>query len=61
MTVTGEAESINVFNFRYWQSEIAFVRMLGDSPMQPCVHDSEFGEHSWESLKMVDVLALSLY
>ena len=22
--------------------------------MQPCVHDSEFGEHSWEPLKVMD-------
>ena len=28
--------------------------MLGDSLMQPCVHDSEFGEHSRESLKVID-------
>ena len=39
-----EAELINVFNCRYWQTEIAFARMLGHSLMQPCVHDSEFGE-----------------
>ena len=29
------------------------MRMLGDSLMQPCMHDSEFGEHSWESLKLM--------
>ena len=28
--------------------------MFGDSLMQPCVHDSEFGEHSQESLKVMD-------
>ena len=22
--------------------------------MQPCMHDSEFGEYSWESLKVMD-------
>ena len=26
--------------------------------MQPCVHDSEFGEHLWESLKMMDATVL---
>ena len=28
--------------------------MCGDSLSQPCVHDSEFGECSRESLKVVD-------
>ena len=52
--VTGEAELIIVFNCRCWQFELAFARMLGDSPMQPCVHDSEFREHSRELLKRTD-------
>ena len=41
-----EAELITVFNCRYWQTEIAFAQMLGNSLVQPCVYDSEFGEHS---------------
>ena len=49
-----EAELINVFNCRYWQTEIAFARMFGHSLMQPCVHDSESGEHSQESLKVMN-------
>ena len=48
-----EAELINVFNCRYWQCVVTFARMLGDSLMQPCMHDSEFGEHSRESLKVM--------
>ena len=52
-----EAELINVFNCRYWQT---FARMLGDSLVQPCVHDSEFGEHSRESLKVM-VAAVPFY
>ena len=48
-----EAELINVFNCRYWQCIVTFVQMLGDSLMQPCVHDSKFGEHSRESLKVM--------
>ena len=54
MDNTKKAELINIFNCRYWQSGIMFARMLGDSLMQPCVHDSEFGEHSRESLKVID-------
>ena len=49
-----EAELINVFNCRYCQTEIAFMQMLGYSLMQPFVHDREFGEHSWELLKVMD-------
>ena len=45
-----KAELINVFNCRYWQTDMAFARMLKHSLMQPCVHYSEFGEHSRESL-----------
>ena len=48
-----EAELINVLNFRYGRTEIAFARMLENLLMQPCVHDSEFGEHSRESLKVM--------
>ena len=48
---------MNVFNYRYWRTKIAFVRMLGHLLMQPCVHDSEFGEHSRESLKVMDATA----
>ena len=53
-----EAELINVFNCRYWQTEIAFARMLKHSPRQPCVHDCKFGEHSWESLQVMDATVL---
>ena len=35
--------------------------MLENSPMQPCVQDSEFGEHSWESLRKQRTAADSLY
>ena len=45
---------MNIFNCRYWQTEIAFTRMLKHSLMQPFVHDSEFKEHSRESLKIMD-------
>ena len=31
--------------------------MLEHLLMQPCVHDSEFGEHSRESLKVMDATA----
>ena len=51
---------MNIFNCRYWQTEIAFTRMLGHSLMQPCMHDSEFGEHSRELLTVMDATA-SLY
>ena len=54
-TTRKEAELINIFNCRYCQTEIAFTRMLGDSLVQPCVHNSEFGEHSQESLKVMVV------
>ena len=49
---------MNIFNCRYWQIEIAFARMLKHSPMQPCVHDSEFGEHSRESLQVMDATVI---
>ena len=48
-----EAELINVFNCRYWQTEIAFARMLGNLLVQPCVYDSKFGELLWELLKVM--------
>ena len=47
---------MNIFNCRYWQTEIAFARMLKHSLMQPCVHGSGFKEHSWESLKIMDTM-----
>ena len=53
---TGEAELINIFNFRYWQSGVAFAQVFENSLMQPCVHDSEFGKLLQESLKMIDAL-----
>ena len=55
-----EAELINVFNCRYWQCIITFAQMLGDLLMQPCVHDSEFGEHSRESLKGMHLYRLMI-
>ena len=51
---------MNIFNCRYWQTEIAFMRMLKHSLMQPCMHDSEFKEHSQESLKIMDA-TISFY
>ena len=55
-----EAELINVFNCRYWQCVVMFVRMLGDLLMQPCMHDSEFGEHSWESLNVMHLYCFTI-
>ena len=49
------------FNCRYWQTEIAFARMLGNSLIQPCVHDSEFGEYLWESLKMMHLYRFMIW
>ena len=55
-----EAELINVFNCRCWQCIVTFARMLGDSLMQPCVHDSEFREHSRESLKVMHLYRFTI-
>ena len=55
-----EAELINVFNCRYWQCIVMFTRMLGDSLMQPCIDDSELGEHSRESLNVMHLYCFTI-
>ena len=36
------------------------MRMLRNSLMQPCMCNTEFEEHSWESLKKQTTVAVSL-